>query len=310
MISLKGALAGQEGPPVYDLTTEAADYPEWQGPPERTLLICTHPRSGSTLLGETIYTAGGLGCPLEYFHRGFRPAFAERWQAPDLPSFVRAVHRFRTDCTGVLAVKLFWHDVEETICEHGQLDGQEIVDVTRSTAGLSDYLGIRAVLEGIFPNPTFVHLSRKDRVRKAVSALVAEQTQRYRSLPGAMPKAGSAVVTYNFERILQLMAFGDHCEANWQAFFAANRITPHELTYEDLISKGSGTLLQALGHAGPLVKPRLERQADARSESLVLRFLHEYCGGADVGSAAHDGLLEHALQFEVQVDSVPHGDGQ
>ena len=50
----------------YDLASAAHDYPIWEGLPRRTVLLCTHPRSGSTLLGEALYFAGGLGCPLEY----------------------------------------------------------------------------------------------------------------------------------------------------------------------------------------------------------------------------------------------------
>ena len=53
----------------YDLTLAGADCPRWDGPPRRSILICSHPRSGSTLLGEAIRFAGGLGCPLEYLHR-------------------------------------------------------------------------------------------------------------------------------------------------------------------------------------------------------------------------------------------------
>lgn len=276
MIRAGAPPAVKRGPSVYDLTTQAADYPEWHGPPERTLLVCTHPRSGSTLLGETLYAAGGLGCPLEYFHRGFRPAFAARWQAPDLPSFIRAVRRFRTDRTGVLSVKLFWYDVEVTIREQRRTDGEEIVDIDSAGVAASDHLRTFATLGEIFPNPTFVHLSRRDRVRNAVSALVAEQTQRWRSLPGASPTTRTPEVTYDYERILRLIAHGDHCQAQWRTFFAANRITPLELTYEELISKGSAELLTALGHPGSLSAPRLRRQADARSESLVLRFLQEY----------------------------------
>jgi LPS sulfotransferase NodH len=268
---------------VYDLTTEAADYPEWHGPPERTLLLCTHPRSGSTLLGETLYAAGGLGCPIEYFHRGFRPAFAERWQTPDLPSFVRAVHRFRTDRTGVMSVKLFWFDVEETIRERKRLAGEEIVDIESAGVSAADYPEILSALGELFPNPTFVHLSRRDRVRNAVSALVAEQTQRWRSLPRTSPTARTPDVTYDYERILRLIALGDHCQAQWRSFFAANRITPFELTYEELISKGSGGLLAALGRPSSPSAPRLRRQADARSESLALRFLQEYSAAANAG---------------------------
>src|SRR5262249_3954211 len=77
--------------PSYDLATERGDYPDRDGPPNRTLLVCCHPRSGSTLLGEAIFTAGGLGCPLEYLHRGFRPAFAARWKTPDLDAFIGAL---------------------------------------------------------------------------------------------------------------------------------------------------------------------------------------------------------------------------
>jgi LPS sulfotransferase NodH len=262
--------------PAYDLTTEAADYPEWHGPPERTLLVCTHPRSGSTLLGESIYAAGGLGCPLEYFHRGFRPALAERWRAPDLTSYIRAVHRFRTDRTGVLSAKLFWYDVEETIREQQRDAGEETLDVESAGIAAPDYSRTFAALGQIFPNPTFIHLSRRDRVRSAVSALVAEQTQRWRSLPGAPPPTRTPDVDYDYDRILRLIALGDHCQTQWRAFFAANRIMPLELTYEDLVLKGSVELLTALGRPHSLSAPRLRRQADARSESLVLRFLQEH----------------------------------
>ena len=53
---------------TYDLAGPEGDYPEWDGPPRRSIVLCTHPRSGSSLLGEALTFAGGFGCPLEYFH--------------------------------------------------------------------------------------------------------------------------------------------------------------------------------------------------------------------------------------------------
>ena len=47
----------------------------------------------------------GLGSALEYYHDGFRPAFA-RWGAEDFESYHRAVARHRTTPGGTLAVKL------------------------------------------------------------------------------------------------------------------------------------------------------------------------------------------------------------
>jgi LPS sulfotransferase NodH len=76
-------------------------------------LICTHPRSGSTLLGEALYFAGDLGCPLEYFHAGFRPTLAARWGCAGLEDYGRAVHRWRTDPSGTLSVNLNCHDVAD-----------------------------------------------------------------------------------------------------------------------------------------------------------------------------------------------------
>src|ERR1700761_3198901 len=95
-------------PVSYDLAMAAHDYPAWHGEPRRSILICSHPRSGSTLLGEALYFAQGLGCPLEYFHPGFRPPMAERWHAPEIRRYAQSVKAHRTDPGGTLAVKLFW----------------------------------------------------------------------------------------------------------------------------------------------------------------------------------------------------------
>src|ERR1700761_3371165 len=108
--------AGPNNTP-YDLATAEHDYPARDGAPLRTILICTHPRSGSTLLGEALYFAGGLGCPLEYFHAGFRPALARRWKPRSLSDYIAAAHRWRTDPGGTFAVKLFWRDVRELAAE-------------------------------------------------------------------------------------------------------------------------------------------------------------------------------------------------
>ena len=67
-----------------------------------------NPRRVATERWPTLTFAGGLGCPLEYFHPGFRPALQARWQANYLASYVGQLHRFRTDPSGVFSLKLFW----------------------------------------------------------------------------------------------------------------------------------------------------------------------------------------------------------
>jgi trehalose 2-sulfotransferase len=254
----------------YDLAAAGADYPARSGPPDRTVVVCSHPRSGSTLLGEAIYAAGGLGCPLEYLHRGFRPAFAQRWDAHDLPAYTQAMHRHRTDPSGVFSIKLFWQDVEETVAE-GRDPG-------------ADLNGVLDCLRPILPDATFVYLARVDRVRQAVSAFIATETSSFRSLP-AQPHSNAVAGTqappertavYDYDAILRQLAAADYSKARWNALFAATGIEPYRVEYEHLVADYRGTtagVLARLGSPAEPAPPRLQRQATAQSEEFVLRFL-------------------------------------
>jgi len=260
----------------YDLSMAQADYPIWNGPPDRTILVCSHPRSGSTLIGETLYAAGGLGCPLEYLHRGFRPNIAARWRAPDLESHVRAMHRFRTDPTGVFSIKLFWRDIEETLVETGVFEESEL----GQQAPPPDPAQLRRIhdfVRAILPNPAFVHLKRRDRVRQAVSAFIATQTNVFRSLTPA--DRVSRPVVYDYDGILRQLAVADYSNARWTEFFAVCGIEPYRLAYEDLASHYEGAAGSLLAHLGRPIRPappRLQRQATAQSEDFLLRFLRDH----------------------------------
>lgn len=267
----------------YDLSTAKADYPVWTGPPRRSILVCTHPRSGSTFLGEALYFTGALGCPLEYFHRGFRPFLAERWQAAEIHSYIEAVHRFRTDATGLLSVKLFWSDIEEIISELQPSLADELRNIPDHPDAMvaSTYRRIRALLAGIFPNPTFIFLSRQDIIRQAISALVAMQTKCWRSFLGAGEQVPHEDVVYDFDRILSLMALSNHCNSAWSSFLLATGDSFHRIVYEDLVKDYETTwngLCRYLGYTGPPPPhPRMRRQSNALSERMVLRFLKECC---------------------------------
>ncbi|MEY2879716.1 MAG: hypothetical protein RLZZ15_2096, partial [Verrucomicrobiota bacterium] len=199
---------------IYDLAAE--DYPPWAGAPVRTLLLCSHPRSGSTLLGETLHAAGGWGCPLEYFHRGFQPAFAHRWGTPDFPAYLRAVYRHRTDPTGTLGVKLFWPDVEALVRTLQPDAAADFFAEPRSPLTAAQHQTIGAMLAALFPNPTFIHLGRHDAVRQAVSALIATQTQVWRRIPGVQDHAPTQAPQYDFARLRELLAHGEHCRESWE----------------------------------------------------------------------------------------------
>lgn len=262
----------------YDLTLADHDYADWSGSPRRTLLICTHPRSGSTLLGEALYFAGDLGCPLEYFHRGFRPNLAARWNARTLADYIRAVHRRRTDRTGMLSVKLFWSDIEALAAEldptkFGDLAGCEPCNLDSRT-----YREIAALLEPIFPSPQFIHLERRDRIRQAVSGLTAIQTGVFRIVPSMGTQVAKAEPEYDFARIDSLVASSDYCHQHWRSFFEATGVSPISLTYEELISDYAGNIrrvLDGLGSKASIAPIRMQRQSDSGNEAFILRYLRD-----------------------------------
>jgi LPS sulfotransferase NodH len=271
-------VAGKPSGRIYDLLAAEHDYAPWDGPSRRTILICTHPRSGSTLLGEALYFAGGLGCPLEYYHAGFRPAPAGRWQAPNIAEYAAAVTRNRTEPNGTLAVKLFWRDVVDLAIE---IDPTRFGDLWQSMPDettVETYREIADLLRPLFPNPLYVHLQRRDRVRQAISTVTAADTGRWRFIPNLQDREPAGVPRFDLDRIEQKIATADFCHNHWRNFFAAVDARPHSMSYEDLNADYTAAVTKVLRFLGSHAAPppiRMRRQADEVSESVILRYLRE-----------------------------------
>jgi LPS sulfotransferase NodH len=294
--AIEPALPAAAPKTVYDLASVEHDYPAWSGPPTRTLLVCTHPRSGSTMLGEALHFAGGLGCPIEYFHSGFRPALMARWAVPSLAQLPAAVTRWRTAPEGVLAVKLFWPDVEDLVrALRPGLLRTRATTLDRDTSAAT-YQAIAECLGEIFPRPRFVHLQRQDCLRLAVSGLRAAQTQVWRQIPGIDDRAPVREMAYDPDRIARLMAFAGHCQGHWQAFFAAQGLAPLAISYEAMERDYDGSvsgLLRALGSSAAVPVRRMLRQATAQSEACALRFLREQAAGVQAATPVHRNADHH-----------------
>jgi len=261
----------------YDLATAAHDYPAWSGPPARSILICTHPRSGSTLLGEALYFAGDLGCPLEYFHVGFRPRLEQEWRARGTADYTRAMWRRRTAPGGTLSIKLMWRDVQELALEHDPDGLAEIESAPPEAVSPETYARIARLIREILPSPVCIHLHRRDRLRQAVSAMVATQTGQWRSIPGAeMQRVRDP--EYDDATVTRLIGYSDFCHGHWRNLIAAMDSPSLSLTYEDLVRDHAGSvgnLLRALGSSGTIQPIRMRRQADHASEAFVARYLQE-----------------------------------
>ena len=269
---------------TYDLALPSADYPVWEGKPRRAILICSHPRSGSTLLGEALYSAGDLGCPLEYLHRGFRPKLAEAWGQDSLPGYVAQLHRRRTGPDGTLSIKLFWQDVEEIAHEVAPDRFPPPRTLAPEQVSARDYRELAKLLADILPAPEYVYLERGDRVRQAVSTIIAVQTGLWRSIPDVRSQIAAANASYDYDRILAAIAFADYSHGHWKRFFTVNGLSPAGISYEALVGDYSGTIGSLLKRLGSRMTGatavRLHRQSNASSEGMVLRFLADHAARA------------------------------
>lgn len=276
----------------YDLATAAADQASAYRRPRRSVLVCTMRRCGSTLLGEALLAAG-LGCPLEYFHPEWRPQFEARWDAGELRDYVAALYRHRTAGDGTLGVKLFWPDVLQTLQRWDPAGGDRAERLARGAAGdrARVHGEVGELLRELFPNPSVVLLWRQDRLRQAVSDLVAHQSGCWRKVPGgtADPAWTPAYDRGAIDR--RLSQFRRELQA-WRDCLDHLRLPVVEVAYEELAGDYRGAVRRVLrgllgeGWDGEVPPPRLRRQADAASERLLLRHLRERHAATAAAGAA------------------------
>ena len=242
----------------------------------KSLLVCATPRSGSTLLCALLDGTGVAGRPQEYFerlaHSGLprQPReYFERVEDPKLLELLattdpgtpdpgdpipQALAEGTTD-NGVFAAKLMW---------------THLLDLAERLGRPAD----AALLRERFPDPRYVHVTRRDKIAQAVSLWRAVQTRAWR--------AGEVTETENGNAVYHAGAIGylagqltDHDDA-WRTWFSANRIEPLTIVYEELAADTSGVAAEVLDHLGvgpaEIPEPPLRRQGDDLSARWVERY--------------------------------------
>jgi trehalose 2-sulfotransferase len=228
------------------------------------------------------------GNPEEYFWDDALPAWYKRWEISTFAAFLERMLVEGTTPNGVFGVKVFAGDYLEDFLKH-----------VRKLPQYSDLrLSVPALMSGIFPNLRCVWLTRRDKVRQAVSWWIAFQTrvwavrnrneeratlqvlQSVRNLEA--PQIRRQEPGYSFEKIDSLVQEIVRREAEWQKYFTEGGIKPLTVVYEDFAQCDEATTLQILLYLGIDVprnlgsrKRILQKQADVFSEEFVRRYLEE-----------------------------------
>jgi LPS sulfotransferase NodH len=216
-------------------------------------MVCSIPRSGSSLLCELLGSTGLAGAPAEFFHPDKMRLLQRRWGAETLDEYLRELLARKTSPNGVFGVKTHL----------GQYD---------PLFGESDP-------RGFLPAAQLVLITRRDRLRQAVSWVRALQTQEW--VNQDTPKLQRAAV-FDPEHITRKLRRIGREEERWESLFARHGIVPHRVVYEDFVDAQEETVrgvLRTVGVEAPadlsLPPPVHDRQADELSEEWIERFQAE-----------------------------------
>ncbi len=141
------------------------------------------------------------------------------------------------------------------------------------------------IWESAFPNHRHIFMTRRNKVRLAVSWWRAIQSQEWHRKQGESPKQVDLSNAYSFEAINHLYNECSMREAGIQEFFTEGNITPLTIIYEDFIQNYEQTIrtvldfLELEADSITITPPPLSPTADSVSEEWVQRFRHERQNG-------------------------------
>lgn len=232
-----------------------------------TYIICATQRSGSTLLCSLLKNTGLAGKPGE-----FLIPVMERIEAGEPVDLVAEIERElaeRASATGVSGVKLMQNHFDAML---------RVLRNLYADPSLSDIDLVRKV----FPNVSFIFMTREDKLRQAISLSRAEHTaawEKHHEGKAQRPSWLTQITPFYLKAALERVS---DREQYWHDFFVGHPQSSFQLSYEALVANQSGNLLACLAYLEietspdtPLGQTALKKQADLFTEFLIA-YYHLY----------------------------------
>lgn len=239
-------------------------------------VICTTPRSGSTLLCGMLAATGRMGVPDSFYRTQSRKEWAADWGvqttygAPGhAAEFLAAARAAGSGETGRFGMRLMAENRAAMLTEFRGLFQGPVSDME--------------LLQQAFGPVALIHLCREDKVAQSVSRVKAEQTGLWHRAPDGREVerlSPPMPAVYDFDRIDRVCAALVADEALWNTWFRAEGLDPLRLTYEGL-AENPGTALCAIAERVgvtldlPLPVPGVARLSDATSQNWAARYRDE-----------------------------------
>ncbi len=235
--------------------------------PTRSYVIWFSQRAGSTLLASFLASPAVAGTPNEWLND----------EVPETLTLagLQAIWQGGTTPNGVFGLK--YGPSRDSLAAW--------IQAFRRVLELPDQLPVPQVWDAAFPNCRHVFMTRRNKVRLAVSWWRAIKSGEWHRRYGAAPLEADLNDAYLYGVIDHLFAEASLREAAIGEFFVAAGMTPLTLVYEDFIVDSAGTVRQVLDFLEldsrnvVLPPPTYERLADAQTEQWVQRYRQERQAG-------------------------------
>ncbi|MCO4824861.1 MAG: sulfotransferase [Amylibacter sp.] len=245
----------------------------------QSYIICTSPRSGSTLLCKLLEQTGRAGAPDSHFHD---PSVL-KW----LKYYALSPDQFSTHTEMLAAI----FDAARTQGSgNTEIFGLRIqrhsFDYFRSQLALlhPNRTRTKGKIQAAFGNTLFIHLTRQNKLDQAISYVKATQSGLWHMAPDgtelerlSAPKQPE----YDANAIAKQYAQAIKDDQDWIAWFSKEQIAPFTIPYETLSNDPQKTLAkisEKLGVAFDLAtdfQPPIAKLSNAQNQEWATRFRAE-----------------------------------
>ena len=230
-------------------------------------------RTGSTLLCRALQSTGIAGNPSEWLYHPNRSSLLDKYQLDSYAKLQQHLWQLGTTANGIFGVKtgIFEPHFSNIIDTFRQFPGCDLQSDNRVE-----------IWHNALPNCKHIYMTRRNKVRLAVSWWKAIKSAEWHRKRGKKPRTEDIKNKYNYKAIAHLFAECNMREAAIQDFFDEGSIVPLTIVYEDFILSYEKTIRKIfryleLDDSGNILiqPPPLERLADNISEEWVQRFRNE-----------------------------------
>ena len=229
-------------------------------------LICSSPRTGSTLLGQMFYDSRVAGDPLEYLNSAYMAAAYQRFgNFRSVDDYLAALEKYRTSDNGVFGMKIHWSHFEKIFKDE------------------SSKLSFLNRWDKIF------FIRRRNKILQAVSLFRASRSNVWSSLDQDFQSGGSLPSGDSFQPVLlsKFLQYVIWQDQSWEARLHQLARPFEVIYYEDMVKNWTDVSKQALQFVsefdGQVPSMGLEKQRSEHDE-LAMEFTNYLMG-------VHDGLI-------------------